>query len=105
MKRMTSILLVPVFALGLAFNAQATVPPANVETPAVEAPIAPVQECMTVDQAHAAVLEMVPDATIVNVTVDVPYTVEYTSPSAPTNLVLTFDINGCLVGISEVVSQ
>lgn len=103
--RFSQILINTVALLGtLAWPVGAfAVPNTPPTTPPTEAsPDATVADCITIEQALDIILEAVPDAEIKAVSEAPPFTILFSSPTRPTDLLMKFDMNGCVVSANEV---
>ena len=101
-RTLASIALALTIALGSSVGAFA-VPSTPPTTPPTEAsPDATVADCITIEQAVDIILEAVPDAEIKAVSEEPPFTILFSSPTRPTDLLMEFDMNGCVVSANEV---
>lgn len=101
-RTLASIVLALTIALGGPTGAFA-VPSTPPTTPPAEAsPDATVADCITIEQAVDIILQAVPDAEIKEVSKEPPFTILFSSPTRPTDLLMEFDVNGCVVSADEV---
>jgi hypothetical protein len=101
-RTLVSIALALTIALGGPTGAFAVPSTPPTSPPAEASPDATMGACITIEQALDIILEAVPDAEVKDVSKEPPFTILFSSPTRPTDLLMEFDMNGCVVSANEV---